>query len=141
MKSRISWSNGGPGALIARMDQIPRELKQEAAEALQETVKEGAELQARILDESVTPYGQARFDAGRGNSAGRNDSGNMIAKIDTGVEETDDSLIGWWGWDNLDPHDGEYIEIQEATANSLAQSFIPTREALYGRVRAILKGR
>ena len=135
------WNNGGPKRIIASIGQIEEQFIEAGTEIVRNTVWEGAELQAQALDEAETDWGRERFSKGRGNSAGRNDTGNMIDEITYGVERHNNSIIGFWGWDNPDPHDAEYLAIQEATAQSLHESFTPTREKFFGRVRKLIRGR
>ena len=135
------WNNGGPKRIIASIGQIEERFIEAGTEIVRKTVREGAELQAEALDEAETDWGRDRFSKGRGNSAGRNDTGNMIDEITYGVERHNNSIIGFWGWDNPDPHDAEYFAIQEATAQSLHESFTPMREKFFGRVRKLIRGR
>lgn len=137
----VKWAHGGPNRAIASLGAIEERLVDRAMDLMEKTVDEGAEDQAKALDEAVTAYGQERYAAGRGNSAGRNDTGHMIEEIKSGVERHNRSIIGWWGWDNPDPHDDEYFAIQEATAHSLWTSFIPTRERFIARVRQLTRGK
>lgn len=137
----VKWAHGGPNRAIASLGAIEPRLVSAGIAIMEKTVDEGAEDQARALDEAVTEYGQARYASGRGGSAGRNDTGHMIDEIKSGVEVHRNSIIGFWGWDNPDPHDAEYFAIQESTAQSLWTSFIPTRERFIGRVRALTRSR
>jgi len=145
----VKWSNGGPERIIASINGIEERLIEAGTAIMEKTVAEGAEDQAKALDEAETDWGRERYyfgtgaknPNGRGNSAGRNDTGNMIDEITYGVERHNNSIIGFWGWDNPDPHDAEYFAIQEATAQSLHTSFTPTRERFFGRVRRLIRGR
>lgn len=137
----VKWQNGGPRRTVASLGRIEERLVDAAIDVMAQTVDEGAEDQARALDEAVTEYGAKRYAAGRGGSAGRNDTGHMIDEIEHGVERHGRSIIGWWGWDNPDPHDDEYFRIQESTAQSLWTSFIPTRERFRKRVSALVRGK
>lgn len=136
----LKWKQGSPERIIATIQTSEDLFMDTAVEIVTESVEEGQQLQREILDEAVTPYGEARYARGRGNSPGRNDSGHMIAEVTTGVEKHGNSVIGFWGWDNPDPHDDRYFAIQERTAKSLWGSFIPTREAFYRRFIKATRG-
>lgn len=136
----FKWTQGSPDRMIASIQTSEKLFMDAAEEIITESVQEGQELQREILDQATTPYGESRFAAGRGNSPGRNDTGHMIAEVTTGVERHNNSVIGFWGWDNPDPHDDRYLEIQERTAKSLWGSFIPTRESFYRRFIKATRG-
>jgi hypothetical protein len=136
----LKWTQGSPDRMIATIQTTENLFTDTAVEIITESVQEGQALQREILDLATTPYGEERYSRGRGNSPGRNDTGNMIAEVTTGVEKHGNSAIGFWGWDNPDPHEDRYFEIQERTAKSLWGSFIPTREAFYRRFIKATRG-
>lgn len=141
--AKLIWHGGSPERLEARIRTTEDRLRPMALEIVQETVQIGREKQIEALNAATTPYGEKRYAAGRGGSAGRNDTGNMIDLVTTTAEETASGAIGTWGWEN--PPD--YVLAQEhrigadGGADSLWKSFVPTREEFYRKVLAAAKGR
>lgn len=56
-------------------------VQDEAIKLLQEAAEIGQNASRDALDAAVTRYGLKRFGFGRGNSAGRNDTGSMISNL------------------------------------------------------------
>lgn len=134
--ARLTWSAGGPDRLQATVRTTEERLIPLAIDIVTETVEEGAQLQAQALNEAVTRSGEARFSAGRGGSAGRNDTGELIGDIKTTVEQHGSSVIGTWGWETNTPK----IDAQEhgkgraPAADSLWTSFTPTQQSFFRRI-------
>jgi hypothetical protein len=57
---------------------ITKVLKEEALKTAEQASQIGEKAARKKLDDSITRYGLKRFAAGRGQSAGRNDTGSMI---------------------------------------------------------------
>ena len=133
----IKWQGGGLEALGEKIGNIQAQTVDAVADVMRDEMANAAALQVQILREATTPFGEKRFAKGRGNGPGRDDTGNMIDMVEHDVHVEGNTVIGEWGWDDPD----RYIMIQEHgltrmdAANSLAGSFIPTRES----VRASLK--
>lgn len=135
----IKWVNGSPQQLTAQLSHKKKVFYDEAEEIVTQTADEAAELQRMFLDRATTPWGETRFASGRGRSAGRNDTGEMIDSIEVEISRTKTSLTGAWGW----PKGYEkYFQIQEwglgvPEAHSLLDSMMAVRATFIRRVRKL----
>lgn len=66
---------------IKKLKQVEKILESELRDISYEASKIGAEVARLKLDKSVTKWGRYRMKIGRGNSAGRNDTGTMISRL------------------------------------------------------------
>jgi hypothetical protein len=138
---------GGQDIFVVELDNLEGRVQTAVRDAMTAAMAQGRRLQADELDRAVTPGGTARFAAGRGHSAGRNDSGTMIGAIKTNVEikRTADTteFVGWHGW----PIDERryYFEIQEKgfhginPADSLGKTIPVVREQLKAELGKLKK--
>lgn len=135
----VKYTKGSPQALIAELQKRKKEIPLKAFAIVDESVKEGEEIQRDFLDKATTRYGEYRFGRNIGNSAGRNDSGDMMKAISSDTKKESKTLIvGRWGWlkEIL-----EYFEIQEKgygvpEARSLLDSYVVVREKFMARMKA-----
>lgn len=137
----IKWVSSNPDTLIHRIQVRADSITDEMVDIMQVSVEEAHGFQAQALDESTTSYGEQRYGAGRGGSAGRNDTGTMIDRIEHDVEVDGNTVRGWWGWD--EPED--YFLAQEfgignpPPALSLRTSFVAEREKITARINQLGK--
>lgn len=68
-------------AMLKKLDLALETVQDEAIVLLAEAAKIGQDASRAALDNAVTRYGSKRFGFGRGNSAGRNDTGSMISSL------------------------------------------------------------
>lgn len=115
----------------------------EAVTFVEQAADVGVEATRFALDAATTPYGEKRFAAGRGGSAGRNDTGNMINSVEaiSAYIDTDGVSIEF-GWQ--DPED--YFYAQELGSNRIApaMSLLDGRDAVeaeMGRLASNMKQR
>ena len=133
--ARVTWT-GELDQLVYALKTAEQRLIPVGVSIVRETVEEGAKRQEKALNEATTPTGEERYGRGQGGSAGRNDTGDMIDRIETDVQIEGNTIIGTWGWDAPD----DKIIAQEfgignpPAAHSLETSFYPTRESFKGRV-------
>lgn len=136
----IKWVQASPQQLTAQLSRKKKVFYDQAEQIVSETAEEAAELQRMFLDRATTQWGEKRFAAGRGRSAGRNDTGDMIDSIETEVTETRTSATGAWGW----PKGYErYYQIQEwglgvPEAHSLLDSMMAVRSTFVRKVRKLV---
>lgn len=64
--------------LVTKFNFLEQTIADEIEVMLVQAAEIGTEVAQKSLDLAVTPYGSKRFAGGRGNSAGRNDTGSMI---------------------------------------------------------------
>lgn len=112
-----------------------------AEQVMDQTMQEAVDLQRELLDRAITRSGAERYGKGRGQSAGRNDSGMMIGSISSDVEVSGRRVVGRWGW----PFTAEeYYRFQDfgtgkiPAAHSLLDSFVSMREVWIKRMRRIV---
>lgn len=137
-------AGGGHGArradtFVQKLDQLEGRVQTKAQSAMLAAMDSGKAIQEHFLNAAVTPTGQRRMERGRGGSAGRNDTGDMIAALARNVEvskTTSTTLIsGFHGWRDATAVD-DYRRLQEKgtttikPANSLGQAIPPVREFL-----------
>lgn len=104
------------------------------------TVEEAERDQKALLDRAVTRYGAKRMAAGRGRSAGRNDTGAMIDAISSEVKANKTTVTGKWGWiDEVK----DYFSYQDwgtdrvPAAHSLLDTYVQARAKFIARVSAL----
>lgn len=136
----VASSIGVSDLLVTKIDALEGRIQEVVVKAMDASVKLGKEYQTYALVMAVTPKGLSGKPAGR-NSAGRDDTGEMIDAISTNVElfKGPDSaqITGWHGW-GLDEggRRKRYYSIQEKgnsrieAANSLGKSIPTVRENL-----------
>ena len=137
----VVWRNNDLKDLATRI-QLQRGIAADAAEqVIQTTVDEAEQLQKRLLDNAVTMTGADRISRGRGNTAGRNDSGAMIDAISNTVDAEDGRVTGKYGWVN---EQRDYFSYQDwgtkrvPAAHSLLDSFVAVRADFIRRMRRIV---
>lgn len=111
-----------------------------ATQITEESTLQAVILQRQLLDAAVTGTGSRRISKGVGNTAGRNETGEMIAAIEQEVTATSTRVSGKWGF--LKDVQG-YFFAQELgggpndnipAAHSLLDSFIQIREEYIRRL-------
>jgi hypothetical protein len=114
----------------------------EVTDIMETTVREAEEIQRNQLDRATTRYGEQRFGAGQGGSAGRNDSGDMINAINSEVTASKTRVVGRWGW--IDEGSFQrYFAYQEngtgrvPAAHSLLDSYMVVKETFKKRMRRL----
>lgn len=99
----------------AKVDQFEGRVQTAATSAMSRAMQTGQKLQAQALDAAETAYGKARMKRGKGNSAGRNDSGDLIKALRNNVETLKEAarstIVGWHGWPKADRFN--YASFQE----------------------------
>lgn len=141
MSRRIVWHGGNLNTLRAAFGTQGRLAIDAAEQIVSQTTEEAAQIQRDLLDKATTPYGVKRFGKGQGGSPGRNDSGAMIAKINTNVQTSRGNTSGSWGWNETFEQAPE-IYAQELggsptripAARSLVDSFMQVRLTFLKRV-------
>jgi hypothetical protein len=141
----VSYRGGmSPERIAAGLKRRQQIVLEEVEQIVQETVLEAEGLQKELLDRAVTRGGAERFSRGRGGSAGRNDSGDMIRAIDSDTKRSGRTRVeGRFGW----LRDKEaYYGIQDfggngiPAAHSLLDSFLVAREKFKARMRGVGRG-
>lgn len=136
----VVWRNNDLNELRTRIRAQSQIASDQAEQVIEMTVREAADMQKDLLNQAVTMTGAERIARGRGNTAGRNYSGNMIDAISDQVDLEPGRVIGRYGWiDNLDA----YFQYQDfgtgriPAANSLLDSFVALRMRFISRMRRI----
>jgi hypothetical protein len=86
--------------MLRKLDLSVDVIQDEAIVLLEQAAEIGRDASRQALDLAITPYGRKRFAAGRGNSAGRNDTGSMIndlQALDPVVKANEISIKFGWG--------------------------------------------
>lgn len=116
----------------------------EVTDIMETTMREAEEIQRAQLDRATTRYGEQRFSAGQGRSAGRNDTGSMIDAIDSEVEASRTRVVGRWGW--IDEGSFQrYFAYQEngtgrvPAAHSLLDSYMVVKERFKARMKRLAR--
>ena len=136
----VTWRNSDLNTLETRLRNLPGVAIDAAEQIVDQTVSEAAELQREMLDRAVTAGGSNRISRGRGNTAGRNDTGQMIGSITHDTVATSKQVSGEWGWLF---EQQEYYRFQDfgtnriPAAHSLLDSFITMREQFIRRLKRI----
>jgi hypothetical protein len=95
---------------------------EEAYTFVEQAAEVGAQEARESLDASITSYGLYRMSRGIGNSAGRNDTGNMISKLQALEPESDgNSVEASFGWSEQDFE--EYFEYQEEGTSRIPAAY------------------
>jgi hypothetical protein len=95
---------------------------EEAYTFVEQVAEVGAEAARESLDAAVTSYGLYRMSRGIGNTAGRNDSGEMISKLQAlEPEASQDSIQASFGWAEEDFE--EYFEYQEEGTSTIPAAY------------------
>lgn len=132
----------------ARLKLRAEYVKKEAARALELSVEEGAVALQDNLEAAETKTGRARVSSGRGQFAGRHDSGNMVGGVShNGDRQKRSGKITWasFGWFSGDFED--YMRSQDLgegnipAARAMNAAFVVAREAFLRRMRAVVRGR
>lgn len=115
--------------LTTWLNDLKESTVEQAVDAMQETVAEGAEAQRQILRDAHTRTGLARQALGAG-QPGREETGNMIDSIDESVAtETEfggdvTTVIGQFGWSDPEEYFLEQDGLIEAEKIPAANSLI-----------------
>lgn len=101
---------------LKKIGLVEEEIKSASEDFVKSLTEEGARIARLALNDAETKYGQRRMKAGRGISAGRNDTGRMRNKLRAlKVEDKGDgSFRGGVGWYYAD----EYFKYQERGTRS-----------------------
>jgi hypothetical protein len=86
--------------MLKKLDLSLDVIQDEAIVLLEQAAEVGRDASRQALDLAITPYGRKRFAAGKGNSAGRNDTGSMIddlQALDPVVKANEISIKFGWG--------------------------------------------
>lgn len=98
--------------LLLKLNEANDTVMAEAEVLAEQAAQIGAEVARTALDNAVTDYGQYRMSIGKGNSAGRNDTGNMISKLDVQEPVVEEGYAAVaFGWSDIDYE--EYFGYQE----------------------------
>lgn len=85
--------------MLSKLDLTVETVRQEATVLLRQASEIGRDASRDALNLAITPYGAKRYAAGRGGSAGRNDTGSMIEDLQAGnVDIKNDELVVKFGW-------------------------------------------
>lgn len=144
----VSYKGGrSPETVIAGLQKRKIDIINEAEKIVEETVTEGLALQRRLLDLAVTRTGSERFAAGQGGSAGRNDTGALIAGTSKQTSRVSKTRVeGRYGWLRPTPDNPEgKILAQDfgsskwniPAAHSLLDSYMALRAKFYARMRRL----
>lgn len=131
--AKVTWSQGGPRALAAKIEGIEANLLDQAQVIVKEVTDIALNAQVQRMEDMVTMTGIRRVASGRGAHAGRIDTGAMVGNIDTSVATIGNTVRGEWGWIN---HYEDYYGEQEngtekiMAANSLLFATDEARQAL-----------
>jgi len=136
----IKWTGGGPESLSIKLKVTGEAILEDVEMAVRESVEVGEKEQKQLLDRAVTRYGEYRMSRGRGRSAGRNDTGQMIDAVGSDVESSRNRIVGWWGWVNGAK---DYYRYQDwgvgvPAAHSLLDSYMVVRNEIRKRLMARL---
>ena len=139
--ANLSWSNGGPQGLIAKLEAIPERLKVESEVVVREVSEWAAGYQKTLLEQATTPTGERRVRSGTGGFAGRHDTGHMIDEITAETTVSADTITGAWGWTNPEDYflQQDFGEGRIPAADSLVNSFITAEQVFKRRVDELLK--
>lgn len=138
----VVWRNSDLNTLGTELRAQSRFAIDASEQVMEQTMDEAVELQRTLLDRATTRTGEERLGRGRGNTAGRNDTGQMIGSISSDVETTRNRVTGRWGWPKNAEH---YFAAQDfggspsriPAAHSLLDSFISMREVWIRRMKRI----
>lgn len=136
----VVWRNSDLNTLRTELRAQSRFAIDASEQVMEQTMDEAVELQRTLLDRATTRTGEERLGRGRGNTVGRNDTGQMIGSISSDVETTRNRVTGRWGW----PFTAEdYYRFQDfgtgkiPAAHSLLDSFVAMREVWIRRMKRI----
>ncbi len=142
MTSGITWTNGGPLALAAKIEALGQNIEDGAATVLLEVVSQAEKNQKDTIAAAVTPTGEARVSSGTGGSPGRVDTGLMINSTTASVTRQEGGVIqGEWGWKDPEKY---FMYQDEGTATiqgalSLFTSFLVAKAQLAPKLRAMIQ--
>lgn len=109
----VTFGGGDADIFATKMDQFEGRVQTAIQRSMILAMDMGKSTQAQALRAAATSYGQQRYSGGRGNSAGRDDTGDMIKALKRNVEVgktvSTTFITGWHGWSQ----EGTYYEYQE----------------------------
>jgi hypothetical protein len=108
--------------LLNKLEKGKDVVLEEAYTFVEQASEIGAEEAKNSLDAAITSYGLYRMSRGIGNTAGRNDEGNMISKLTALEPESDGNTVeGSFGWTEQDFE--EYFEYQEEGTSRIPAAY------------------
>jgi len=117
-----------------KLDNLSAIEHEEGIKLVEEAAEIGAATARFSLDAAITRYGEYRMSIGRGNSAGRNDTGTMIDGLNAFSANLNPSgPVAKFGW--LFPK--KYFEIQEEGSDKFSTKIKGAHSLLDGR-RAVV---
>ena len=123
-RTGVSGNLGKIDLFSVKIDALEGRVQTSVTKTMNAAMKQAKGWQIQVLNEAVTPYGTLRKSKGRGETAGRNDTGHMIKSLSSNVETQKSgsftSIVGWHGWglDKKGKREGtgtreEYFLVQE----------------------------
>ena len=119
--------------LFRKLDVLSNTVHDEGIKLVEQVAEIGAATARFSLDAAVTDYGNYRMSIGRGNSAGRNDTGDMIYELNAFSAKVNPSgPEASFGW----RFPKKYFEIQEEGFDKFATKIKGAHSLLDGQLAA-----
>ena len=145
--AKAKWRGGKDmHHLQLRVKKRADDMRAQSLLALELSIQEGAEYTQDNLYAATTRSGEQRVASGRGQFAGRHESGDMIGSVSNEIRNPRSAVIwgvfGWWG-SNFKRYfrDQDQGEGDIPAARALPQAQVRARENFRRRMRDVVRGR